>query len=145
MLVAQSCLTGCSVHGILQARVLQWGLFLTWDEGRGLSRVRLGRGLGGFPLGGAVCKGHAQCSAFVPYPLLLLWALQRWQLGFLTSLYLLSRICPNYACLNLIIVPYSFLVFCCLRIGMSRCNHHSTEAKGPRFHPVSLLGNYTHI
>ena len=88
VLVTQLCLTGSSVHGILQARILQWGLFLMWDEGRGMSRGRLEAWLVWFahPLGGAVCKGHAQCSAFVPYPLLLLWALQKWQLGFLTSL-----------------------------------------------------------
>ena len=75
MLVAQFCLTGSSVHGILQDRILQWGLFLMWDEGRRMSRGRLEVWLRWFahPISGAVCKRHA----FVPYPLFLFWALQK--------------------------------------------------------------------
>ena len=70
------------------------------------------------PLGGGVCRGHAQYPAFAPDPLHLLQALQKWQLGFLVSLYLLSRICPNYSCVQLLLVPYSFFVFCSLRRGV---------------------------
>ena len=35
----------------------------------------------------------------------------KWLLGFLVSLCLLSRICPNFACVQLLFVPYSSL--CC--------------------------------
>ena len=36
-----------------------------------------------------------------------------------------SRICPNYTCMGLFLVPYSFFVFCCWRRGVSRCKHCS--------------------
>ena len=62
-------------------------------------------------IGGGMCRGHAQYSAFAPIPLLLLQALQKWQV-FLVSLYLLSIICPNWACMQLFLVPYN--IFCIL-------------------------------
>ena len=44
--------------------------------------------------GGVDCRGHAQCPAFVPDPLLLLLALQKWQLGFFWSFCIF---CPEFA------------------------------------------------
>ena len=90
------------------------------------------------PLGGVVSGG--MCST----PLLL-QAFQKWQLGFLVSLYLLSRICPNCPYMQLILVPYSFFVFCCWRRGVSRCRHCSTAAKGPRSQPVSNLSTWLNL
>ena len=55
----------------------------------------------------------------------------------------LRRICPNCACTELFLVPYSFFVFCCWRRGLSRCKHCSTAAKGPRSQPVSDLLSLT--
>ena len=67
------------------------------------------------PVGlGVVGRGHALYPAFVPDTQFLLPALQKWQLDFfLVFLYLLSRVCPNCACRQLILVLYSFFVFCC--------------------------------
>ena len=45
--------------------------------------------------------------------LILLQILQKWQLGFLVSLYLSSRICPNCPCMQLFLVPCNFFTFCC--------------------------------
>ena len=90
------------------------------------------------PLVRVSCRGRGST-------LLLLQALQKWQLGFLVSLYVLSRICPNCACRQLFFVPYSFFVFCCSRRGVSRCKHCSTAAKGPRSQPVSLLLFLPHL
>ena len=56
---------------------------------------------------------------------------------FLVSLNLLSRICPNCACMQLFLVPYSFFELCCLKRGVSRCKPCSTAAEGPRSQPVS--------
>ena len=91
------------------------------------------------PLGVAVCRGHAQYSAFVPDTLFLLQAPQKWQLGF-SGLFVSfgSRICPDCACTQLFLVPYSFFVFCWSRRGVSVCKHCSTAAKGPGSQPVSL-------
>lgn len=73
------------------------------------------------PLRGAEGRGHPQgpASASTTHFLsvlffFLLQALQKWQLSFSVSLYLLSRICPGCACTQLFLVPYRFLVFCCL-------------------------------
>ena len=84
------------------------------------------------PLGGGVCRGHTQYPAF-------LWALQKWQLNFLVSLYPLFRICPNCTYMKLLLVPYNFFVFCCLRRGVSRWKPSSTAAKVPCPRPVSVL------
>ena len=59
------------------------------------------------------CVQGGMCST-----LLLLQALQKCQLGFLVSLYLLSRICPTCTCTRLVLVLYSFLVFFCSRWGV---------------------------
>ena len=89
------------------------------------------------PLGGVVCRGHAQYPAFASHSVLLFLALQKCQLGFLVSLYLLPRICSNCACTQLISVPYSFFVFCSSRRGMSSCKFCSPAAKGSRTQPAS--------
>ena len=47
------------------------------------------------PPGGVVCLEHEQHAAFAPNTLVLLQALQKWQLGFSVSLYLLSIIFPQ--------------------------------------------------
>ena len=57
------------------------------------------------PLGGGVCRGHAKYLDFAPDPLLLLQALQKWQLGFLVSLYLLSIILPQLCMRAVIFSP----------------------------------------
>ena len=110
--------------------ILAWRIPWTEGPGRlqsmGLRRVRHNRATSTFT-GGTECRGHAQYSAFALRTLFLLQDL-KWQLGFFWSLYLLSRICPNRPCMPLFLAPYSFLVFCCLRRGMSRREHRS---KGP--------------
>ena len=70
---------------------------------------------------GVWARGAAQCSAHsgsvecggILSTLLLLQALQKRQLGFLVSLYLLSRICPNCPCMQLFLVPCNLFTFCC--------------------------------
>ena len=49
----------------------------------------------------------------------------------LVFLYLLSRICPNCACTQLFLVPYSFFVFCCSRRCLSRCKHSRRGSQVP--------------
>ena len=98
-------------------------LFLIWDKGSSVSRS----GLGGLPTHQVVL-----CTRRMHSRLLLLQALQQWQLGFLVFFYLLSRICPNCVSMQLFLVPYNFFAFCCSRKGVSRCKHCSTAAKGPQ-------------
>ena len=45
-----------------------------------------------------------------------------------------SRICPNRAGTQLLLVSYTFFAFCCWRGGVSRYKHCSTEKKGPLSH-----------
>ena len=63
------------------------------------------------PFGGGVCRGHAQYPAFAPNPLLLLLALQKWQLGILVSLYLVVHNLPQL-CMHAVI--FSPLYFLCI-------------------------------
>ena len=63
--------------------------------------------------------------------LLLLPALQKWWLSNLVFLYLLSRLCPYCICRQLILVPCTFFVFCCLRRHLSRCKHCSRGSQAP--------------
>ena len=79
------------------------------------------------PLGGVVCRGHAQYPAFAR-------GSSKVAVGYF-SWSLLSRICLNCACTWLFLAPYSFFVFCCSRRGVSRCQHGSPAAKGPRSQP----------
>ena len=85
------------------------------------------------PLWCSVCRGHAQYPAFAPDTQFLLWALQKWQIGvFFWSFWIFwSRICPNCACIQLFLVPYSFFVFGCLRRNLSRCKHCSKGSQVP--------------
>ena len=54
------------------------------------------------PFGGVVCRGRAQYPAFAPNPLLLLLALQKWQLGFLGFFYLIVHNSPQL-CMHAVI------------------------------------------
>ena len=93
------------------------------------------------PLRWCCMQGTFAVPYFFSRPLVLRPALQKWLLGFLVSLYLLSRICPNCTCTQLFLVPYSFFVFCCSRRCLSGCKHCSTAAKSPRSQPVSPPGD----
>ena len=86
-----------------------------------------------YPLGGLECRGHVQYPIFAPgSSKVAFWV------GFFFLLFVClfvsfgSRICPNCTCMQLVLVPYSFFVFCSSRKGMSMCKHHSTAAKGPK-------------
>ena len=96
------------------------------------------------PLGGDVCRGHAQYPAF-------LWALQKWQLDFLVSLYPLSRICPNstymksffssvqsLSCVRLFATPWITALQASLSITNSRSllKHMSIESVMPSSHLI---------
>ena len=86
------------------------------------------------PFGGVECRGHAQCPAFAPDPLLLCSWLFRsgsWIFFFLVFSIFLSIICPNCTCMQLFLVPYNFFVFCCSRRGLSRCKPRSKGSQVP--------------
>lgn len=70
--------------------------------------------------------------------LLLLQALQPWQLGFSVSVYLLSRNHPKYTPTQLLLVPDSFFACCCSRRGVSRCKHCSKGSQDVS-HPHTVL------
>ena len=85
--------------------------------------------------------------AFPPNPILLLWTLQKWQLGFSVSLHLLLRICPNCAC-TVIFSPVWFLCILLLeetfvqlqalwqRVSGTSLSHHQQHLRSPVFmHP----------
>ena len=63
------------------------------------------------PLGGVESRGHVQCSPFAPDPLILLLALQKWQLGFLVFLYLIVY---NLSQLHMGTVIFSPSQFLCI-------------------------------
>ena len=82
------------------------------------------------PLGGIICRGHAQFSAFTPHPLL-----------FLSCFQSLCVFCPEFAPTvheHSDLQSRSFLVLCSSRRGLFMCKHCSTAAKGPRPQPVSV-------
>ena len=108
----------CSLYAVKVKVKVRWGIGLE-EWFRWFSH----------PLGGSVWRGQVQYPAFAPKSLLLLVALQKLQLGPLVCLYLLSRICPNWASTQLFLVPYSFFVFCCWRTGLSRCTHCSKRSQ----------------
>ena len=83
-------------------------------------------------LGGVLCRRHTQSSAFAPNTLSLLQAPQKLAVG-LFGLFVSfgSRICPNCACAQLLLVPCSFFVFCCSKRDVSRCRHCSIAARVP--------------
>ena len=91
------------------------------------------------PLGGAVCRGHAQYPAFPPKPPLFLLAPQKWPLVFLVFFvhnYLLSIICYNCTCKQVFLVPYNLFVFCCRMFVQVQALQQ--KVPGPRAQPVSL-------
>ena len=65
----------------------------------------------------------ALCEVDMHGTLLLLLNLQKWQFGF-WSFCFLSRICPNQACRQSFLVPYSFFVFCCRSQPVSPGPHY---------------------
>ena len=78
--------------------------------------------------------------AFPPNPILLLWTLQKWQLGFSVSLHLLLRICPNCACT----VIFSPVWFLCILLLEERCVQvqtlqHSSEGSQSPACPMTTL------
>ena len=81
------------------------------------------------PVSGVVSRGHAQYRAFAPDTLHLLQAPWKWQVAFLVSLYLLSRVCPNCTCLQLFLVPTISFAFCFLGRGVSRCKPWAQDPK----------------
>ena len=78
-------------------------------------------------LGGAWVSWGCQYLAFAP-------GFSEVAVGVLVFLYLLSRICPKCACMQLFLVPH------CSRRYLSRCKHCSKGSlvPGPRSQPVSL-------
>ena len=94
-------------------------LSLRWDER--LPHVGSGwgpdRGLGWrCGSGGVPTPLVVVCAGGMRNTLLLLWALQKWQLGFLVSLYLLPRICPS--CVHA--VSFSPIRFLCILLLQER-------------------------
>ena len=57
-------------------------------------------------LGGGVCRGHEHTLLLLPAP----WLLKSGSWVFLVSFYVLSRICPNCAYMQLLLLPFSFFV-----------------------------------
>ena len=74
--------------------------------------------------------GACQHPVFAPVTVLLLPAHQKRQLSFCSFCILLLLICT---CKQVFLVPYSFFVFCCSRVGPGA----STLGKGPRFRLIS--------
>ena len=95
--------------------------------------------IGGFPAPQLVIACTSCKLPVHPFPtplgnhksVLLLPALQKWWLSNLVFLYLLSRLCPYCICRQLILVPCTFFVFCCLRRHLSRCKHCSRGSQAP--------------
>ena len=75
--------------------------------------------------------GQMQYPAFAPNTLLLLLALHKWHLGFFICMYLLSIICPNCACRQLVLVPFSIFVICCSRKSVFRRKHCALQQRLP--------------
>ena len=75
------------------------------------------------PLGGVVCRGHAQCPAFAA-------GSSEVTVGFLVFVSFV-QIGLNCACVQLFLVPYSFFVFCCSRRGVSRGKPCSKGSRVP--------------
>ena len=79
-----------------------------------------------------MCRGHAQYPAFAPDTLLLPPALQKWQLGFLVSLYLFVHNLPQLHRHEVIFSPlYTFFIFCYSRRHLGRCKHCSKGSQVP--------------
>ena len=91
------------------------------------------------PLGDAVARENEQYPAFTPNLLLFAPGSSKVAVVFF-SLFVSfgSRICPNWACTPLFLVPDGFFVFRCSRRGVSGCKHGGTAAKGPRSQASSI-------
>ena len=78
-----------------------------------------------YPLGGGVCRGHLQYPIFAP-------GSSKVAVGFF-DLFVCSgsRICPNRACMRLLLVSYSFFVFCCWRRGVSGASIAALQKRVP--------------
>ena len=78
-----------------------------------------------YPLGGGVCRGHLQYPIFAP-------GSSKVAVGFF-DLFVCSgsRICPNRACMWLLLVSYSFFVFCCWRRGVSGASIAALQKRVP--------------
>ena len=87
---------------------------------------------------GLIAEGMNNTLLLLPTPVFfLLQVLREWQMGFLVGLYLLSRICPNYTCMQLFLAPYSFFAFCWGRFVEVQALHHLQQrVRDPR--PVSF-------
>ena len=91
-----------------------------------------------YPVGGAVCRGHVY-PIFAP-------GSSKVAVGFF-DLFVSSgsRICPNRAGTQLLLVAYTFFVFCCWRGGVSRYKHCSTAEKGPCLICFGGYSQYIHF
>ena len=89
------------------------------------------------PLVVLISEGMNNTLLLLPTPGFLLQVLRKWQLVFLVCLYLLPRICPNYTCMQLFLVPYSFFAFCCWRFAEVQALHH-LQQRVPDPRPVSF-------
>ena len=64
------------------------------------------------PLRWCCVQGVAQYPVFAVDTLLLLQALQNWQLRFLVSLYVFSMILPQLSMMQLFLVQYCIFIYC---------------------------------
>ena len=83
------------------------------------------------PSGGGVCRVHAEYPAFAP-------GSSKVAVGFLVSVSF-ARICPNCVCVRLLLVPYSFFVFCCSRTSVSKASIAVLQQRVPGSKPVSQV------
>lgn len=122
----QGPLLACSLRGL--------SLFLIWGEGERVPGIGLQASLRCLAHPSGAVESRRQCAV----PCLYSWLLKGAVGVFGLFVSFRSRICSNYACMQLFFFSYSFFVFCCSRSGVSRCKHCSTAAQGPRAQPVSL-------
>ena len=78
------------------------------------------------PFGGVECRGHVEvlCSCS-QHPVFCSRLFRSGGWSFCSSCILFSIICPNCPCTQLLLVPYSFFVFCCWKRCVSTCKHCS--------------------
>ena len=98
-------------------------LFLIWGEGRGVSRGRAGGMAQVFcpPLRWCCVQGACAVPCFCSRHRVFAPGSSKVAVG-IFGLFVTfgSRICPNCACTQLFLVPYSFFVFCYSRRGVFR-------------------------
>ena len=88
------------------------------------------------------CCVQGACTApcFCSQPPAFALGASEWLLGFLVSLCLLSRICPNCACVQLLFVSCSFFAFCCLRRRRRQWHPTPVPLPGKSHGRRSLIG-----